>query len=167
MDPNHFGFTIILVCLLLGLAAFFGRQQLRTLRGLKSLELPADDRRYLRSQAYRRLVCSVLMLVIAGLLIGWVFLEADHRRLEKEQIAAEAADPAAAPTQEHKDFGRLFVVYVSMALMALLALLVLGTMDFWATARYGLSQHRKLIADRRAMLEEQMARRRQERNGQH
>jgi len=167
MDPNQLGFTLVLVAVLLGVAGYFGRQQLRTLRGLASPDvLGADDRRYLRSQAYRRLLCSVLMVAIAGLLIGWLFLEPDHRRLENDMRTARAIDPAALPTEEQKDFARLFLFYVSAGLLVLLVLLVLATMDFWATARYGLSQHRKLVADRRALLEEQVARRRQERNGQ-
>jgi hypothetical protein len=170
MNPDHLGFTLVLVAVLLGLAGYFGRQQLRTLRGLKSPDVPdvvgADDRGYLRSRAYRRLVCSVLMVAIAGLLIGWLFLESEHRELEKQFHAAQAVDPAARPSQEHEDFFRLFWVYLSAALMVLLLLLVLATMDFWATARYGLNQHRKLQADRRAMLQDQMTRRRQERNGQ-
>jgi hypothetical protein len=167
MNPDLLGFTLVLVAVLLGLAAYFGRQQLRTLRGLKSPDVAgADDRGYLRSRAYRRLVCSALMVAIAGLLIGWLFLESEHRELQKQMLAAQAADPAAPPSQEQKDFVRLFWVYLSSALLVLLLLLVLATMDFWATARYGLSQHRKLQADRRAMLQDQMARRRQERNGQ-
>jgi len=36
-----------------------------------------------------------------------------------------------------------------------------------AIARYGLSQHRRLQADHRALLAEQVDRRKQERNGQH
>jgi ABC-type uncharacterized transport system fused permease/ATPase subunit len=167
MNPDQLGFTLVLVAVLLGLAVYFGRQQLRTLRGLKSPDsLPAEDRRYLRSQAYRRLFCSALMVAIAGLLIGWLFLEAEHRELQKALRAAQEVDPGAVPTQEQRDFAHLFWLYLSAALLVLLILLVLATMDFWATARYGLSQRRKLQADHRAILEEQLARRRQERNGQ-
>ena len=59
------------------------------------------------------------------------------------------------------------MLYLSGGLFVLLMLLVLATMDFWATARYGLSQHRKLQADHRAMLKKEVDKHRQERNGQH
>jgi hypothetical protein len=168
MEPNQIGFTIVLVLVLIGIALYFGRQQLKTLRGLKSPTfMEPGDRRYLRSQAYRRIFSSFLMVVIAGLLIGWLFLEADYRQLEKEMHASGDGQPAAAPTEHQKEFARLFWFYLSAALMVLLVLLVLASMDFWATARYGLTERRKLLADRRALLEAQMARRRQERNGQH
>jgi hypothetical protein len=167
MNPDQLGFTLVLVAILVGLAVYFGRQQLRTLRNLRSPDAAgADERGYLRSRAYRRMVCSVLMVAIAGLLIGWLFLESEQRELQKQLAAAQTVDPSARPSQEHEDFIRLFWAYLCAALLVLLLLLVLATMDFWATARYGLSQHRKLQAARREMLETQMARRRQERNGQ-
>jgi hypothetical protein len=168
MNPNQLGFTLVLVAVLLGVAGYFGRQQVLTLRGLASPDvLDADERRYLRVQAYRRLICSVLMVLIAGLLVGWLFLEAEHRELPKEMRAAQAVDPAAVPTEEQKDFARLFWIYLVAALSVLTVLLALATMDFWATARYGLRQHRKLQADHKALLQEQAARWRQQRNGQH
>jgi hypothetical protein len=166
LNSDQLGFTLLLVAALLGLAGYFGRQQLKTLRGLAPPNvLGAEDRGYLRSQAYRRLFCSLLMVVIAGLLVGWLYLDAEQRQLEKEARVVNA-DPEAPPTPEQKEFFHVFRIYTVAALLVLLMLLVLATMDFWATARYGLSQHRKLQADRRTLLEEQAARRRQERNGQ-
>ena len=46
-----------------------------------------------------------------------------------------------------------------------MAVIFLAALDFWATRRYGLHQHRKIIADRRAMIEREVSRLRQERNG--
>jgi phosphatidylglycerophosphate synthase len=167
MEPNQLGFTLILSAVLVALAVYFGRQQVLTLRALGSLgAVNRDERHYLRSQAYRRLVCSVLMVAIAGLLIGWLFIQAQHEELQKELRIAQAENPEAMPTEEHRNFANWFRVYLSTALLVLLLLLVLATMDFWATARYGLTQHRKLLADRKAMFDEEMNRKRQERNGQ-
>jgi hypothetical protein len=161
VNPNELGVTLLLAAVLLGLAGYFGRQQLRMLRGLASPHvLGADDRRFLRAQAYRRLLCSALMVIFAGMLIGWVFLE-------KEMRGTPPVEPGAVPTEEQKEVLRVSLSYWIAAVLVLMVLLALAATDFWATARFGLSQHRKLQADHRAMLEEQANRRRQERNGQH
>jgi uncharacterized protein HemX len=167
MSSDLLGFTLVLVAVLLGLAGYFGWQQVRTLRGLKApAGVDADNRFYLRSQAYRRLFCSLLMVVLAAQLVGWLFLEATDQELQRELRAARAIDPAAPPSQEQKAFAQIFVLHMSAGLFVLLMLLVLATMDFWATARYGLSQHRKLQADHRALLKKEVDKHRQERNGQ-
>jgi hypothetical protein len=155
MNPDQTGFTLVLVAVLVGLAGYFGRQQLRTLRGLNPETQGPDERRYLRTQAYRRLCCSILMLVIAGFLIAWLFVEPHF------QPDIDAA------SEDRKELVQGLAMYWIAPLVVLMVLLVLATMDFWATARFGLNQHRKLLADRRTMLEEQIAKRRQERNGQH
>jgi hypothetical protein len=161
------GFALVLALVLLGLAVYVGRRQLRQLRGIAAPgTLGADDRRYTRTQAYRRLWCSVHMGVLAGFLIGGVVLELNLREVQEKLHMAQAADPNAPPPEEHKDFVRFFFMYWAVALLVLLVLLTLATLDFWATARFGLSQHRRLQDDQRALLQEQVARRRRERNGQ-
>ena len=171
MNPDELGLRLIFVAVLLGLAAYFGWRQVQTLRKLASQEVgDAEDRRYLRTQAYRRLFCSGLMVVFAGLLVGWIFLDERYREIHAQ---AQQAQPGAGDgsgttlTEEQKDFVRLFSVYWIVALLILLVLVALAAVDFWAIARYGWSQHRRLQADHRALLAEQVARRKQERNGQH
>jgi len=167
MSPNELGSILVLAVLLLGLAVYFGRQQLRVLRGLGSPDaLGADDRRYVLKQAYRRLFCTALLVVFAGLLIGWLFLEPGQRQVREEVRAAQAVDPNVRLTEEQKDSVRIVVAYWIGALLVLLVLLICAAMDFWSTARYGLSQHRKLLAAQREMLQQHTAQRRQERNGQ-
>ena len=69
-------FASVLVAVLLGLAGYFGRRQLQALRGLRSAEeMPPEDRRYVRNQAWRRLAGSALMVVIAGFFVGAFFVE--------------------------------------------------------------------------------------------
>ena len=148
MNPAELVFTLALAAVLLGLAGYFGWRQVQTLRGLAGMGV--EEQHYLRAQAYRRLFCSALMVVLAGMLVGWIFLGAD------------AADPAAPLTA---DLARLFSVYWIAALLVLLVLVALAAVDFWAIARFGMSQHRRLQADQRALLEEHAARRRRERNG--
>ncbi len=167
MGVNERGFVAVLSVTLLVLAGYFGWQQLRTIRGLVSPDvLGAGDRRYLRIQAYRRMCCSVLLAVFAGMLIGWMSLETTYRALQEEIRAARIADPASLPTEEQKDVLRFFVLYGVGALLVLMALLALAAADFWATARFGIRQHRQLLADQRKQLQAQVKQYRQERNGQ-
>jgi len=131
---------ILLALLLLGLAGLFAWRSLAALRPPGTLD--AEDRRFHRNQAWRRLACSVLMVVCAGLIVGWFFLE--------DQLS-QSAD--------------LSVLYWVAVLLLVLAIIFLATCDFWAIARFGLRHHRQIQADRRAMLESHAARLRSQRNG--
>ena len=52
-------FTSLLILVLVGLAAYYAWRQVQALRGLRHAEnLPPEDRRYVRNQAWRRLACS-------------------------------------------------------------------------------------------------------------
>jgi MFS family permease len=160
--------TILLSVVLLGVACYFGYRQVLALRGAASPEaLGADDRRFTRSQAYRRLFCSFLMVVFSGLLIGWLFLDPTYRTLHEDRLAQAAEDPAAPLTDQQREALGLFSLYWIAALFVLLVLVSMAALDFWATTRYGFDQHRRLKADHRAFIEEQVARRRRDRNGQH
>ena len=166
MSVNEQGLTVLFAAALLAVAGYFGWQQIRAIRGLTSPDvLGADDRRYILSQALRRLFCSVLIVVFAGMLIGWLILDANYRDAREEWRLAQLFEPPAPLTPEQKDYARLITVYWVAALFVLLVLFTLAAMDFWATARYGLSQHRKLQADQRAILEQQAAEKRPNRNG--
>ena len=67
MPTSQIVFGIVLVVVLLGMAGFFGWRQLLTLRIVRtSAALADEDRRYMRRQAWRRLTCSVVMVVLAG-----------------------------------------------------------------------------------------------------
>jgi hypothetical protein len=164
VNPAELIFMVILVAILLGVAGYFGWRQLLALRGMtRPDELGSGDRRYLRAQAYRRLLCSFLMVVLAGMLVCWLFfLDGRYRELfpPKESPEAAQVDPV-----EQEDFRRLFTVYWMVALLVILAMMALAIIDFVAIARYGLSQHRRLQADRRAVLEEHASHRRRDRNG--
>jgi hypothetical protein len=50
-------------------------------------------------------------------------------------------------------------------LLVLMIVVFMAALDYWATRRYGLRQHRKIIDDRRAMIEREISRLRQQRNG--
>jgi heme A synthase len=166
VSAAEFGLTLTLATILVALAVYFGRRQFQTLRALKSPAVgDADERRYLRKRAYRRLFCSALMLLFAGLLVGWIFLGIQAHEIDQQLEHAKANHPEAQLTQEQEQFMRLFSTYWIVALLVLLVLMALASMDFWATARYGLSEHRRLQAHQRAVIERDLAQHRRQRNG--
>jgi uncharacterized membrane protein YbhN (UPF0104 family) len=154
----------LLVAMLLFVALYYGWRQVRALRDLGGKpNLPAEEMRYERGTAYRRLFSSVLMLVLAGLLSALlVYLENPTQRV----IDRRDAEGAPAPlTPQEKDTTRVWGWTWIAFLLVLLAVVLLAAIDLLATRRYGLKQYRKLQADRRAMLERQVGRMRRERNG--
>ncbi len=115
---------------------------------------------YLTRQARRRLICSALLIVLAGFMIGWPFIGDERAR----GLAPVAGEPLS---QEAKDAVRFLVYYWSAALLVLMVVLFVASWDFLATVRYGFSRHKQLEKDRRAMLEMEatkLCRRRQELN---
>jgi hypothetical protein len=156
VDPAELAFMVVLIVVLLATAGYFGWHQVRTLRGANPAGV--DERRYAVRQAWRRLFCCGLMVLVAVLLIGWFFLDPGFRELH----ARAQSDPL---TEGDKDFTRFMAVYWGLVLVAVFALLALAAADSWAIARFGLRQRRRLQEDHRAQLEEQLARLRQQRNG--
>lgn len=162
-------FGAVLVLVLLFVAVLYGVRQVISLRRLRQAEeLPPDESTHLRSQARRRLITSLLMLLLGVMLAGdLIFLEVPAQQLADQRAAMEReADPTPfSPAQ--RTFARFYAGFFVLFLLVLMAVVFLAALDFWATRRYGLRQHRKLIADRRDMLEREVARLRQERNGYH
>jgi ABC-type Fe3+ transport system permease subunit len=155
----------LLALLLLGLALYFGARQLASLRRLRREDgLPEEERRYERRKAWRRLVSCGLMLVMAGLLIGLQFYAARAQELADKRVRLDQEEPPPWTAQE-KYFVRASVGSLIALLVVLLVLLALAGVDLWATRRYGQREYRKLSEDRRAMIQRQANRLRQERNG--
>ena len=162
-------FGAVLIAALLFLALYYGWRQVVVLRRLRyNPDVPCgDERRYERRQAVGRLVNSVLLLVLAALLAGVMsYLEAPTRQLADERgaVIANGQEPPEL-TPEQRRLVRVWGWWWVVFLLVLLAVLVLAALDLWAIRRYGLRQYRKLQADRRAMIERQAARLRQDRNG--
>ena len=163
---GQIAFGIVLIILLLGMAAFFGWRQVQTLRRLRQTpDLPPEDRLYTRNQAQRRLVSSVLMVVLAGLLavhfafedrINQLFDQAAHNRQLGEAV------PADPEQQRFIDFYGTFWV---VTLLVLLSMIGLAAVDYFAIRRYARRHYRQIQQDRRAMIENEIARLRSQRNG--
>jgi hypothetical protein len=163
VNPAELAFGAVVVPVLLGLAGYFAWRQRRTLQSLRTNpDLSPDERGYLRAQAWRRLACCALMVILAGLLAGSYFFEGP--RLEWEEVRKQAA-PGEEPQDEYRTFARYFVLYLIMILLVLLLLLVLMVVDVFAIARFAARQHRKLREDYRAALQSEITRLRGERNG--
>jgi hypothetical protein len=158
-------FAAVLIVVLLGLAGYYAWRQVQTLRGLRGQEnLPPEDQRYVRNQAWRRLACSGLMVVFAGLLAGWFFLGPIVQSMIDQ---AENTNGGPALGAEEKPLARFVTAYWISALLVLLGMVLLALWDMLAIRRFGARQFRKLQADRRAMIERQAARLRHEGNGHH
>ncbi|HEV3260844.1 MAG TPA: hypothetical protein VG013_28590 [Gemmataceae bacterium] len=162
MVVTEYMFAALIVLVLVGLAGYFGWREWQVLRGLRDEEnLPPDDRRYLRRQAWRRLVCCGLMAVLAGLFVGWYALGFHQQALDW----VEGRGPQGPPEREVRLLN-LSLAYVGAAGVVLIGMLLLAAFDLWAIRRFGIRHLRQIQADRRAMIERQAARLRSRRNGQ-
>jgi ABC-type Fe3+ transport system permease subunit len=151
----------LLVLLLVGLSLYFGRHQVVALRKLRETpDLPVEEMTYERRKAHRRLVSCALMMILAILLAVLLSFADPTQRLADAQEAfrREYSD-------EEKLLMRIWAGTLIAALLVLLIVLVLAGIDLLSTRRYGLTQYRKLQADRRAMIERQANRMRRDRNG--
>jgi hypothetical protein len=164
VNPSaELAFAAVIVVILLALAGYYGWRQWQTLRGLRHQEnLTAEDRRYFRNQAWLRLVSCGLMVVLACLMAG-SYLSG------REEHARELAQPGATAAQkadpEQKRFANQYITYWIFSLLVLMVIVFLTVFDLVAIRRYGLRHLRKIQADRRAMLERQVALLRSQRNG--
>jgi hypothetical protein len=150
----------LLVAVLLGMAVFFMWRQWRALRADSNENQPSEDRRYSRMQAWRRLTCSLLMLVLAGLLVIWL---SSYGGAVQDLVDQGKGENELEPGQRRL-LGESLTL-VNLMLMVLLAIIALAGWDLLAIRRYGRRHLRQIQADRRAMIEDQIARVRSQRNG--
>jgi hypothetical protein len=158
-------FGTVLVVVLFGLSFYFGQLQLMELRKLRRMVdvLPDEERRYERRKAYRRLISSALLLVLGILLIVLLTYEHPAQQIVDEREALP--DPAATPfTEAQREFLRTWGWTWLSFLVVLLVVIALAGIDLMSTRWYALRQFRKLQADRRAMIERETQRIRQQRN---
>lgn len=161
-------FALLIFVVLLALAVYFGRQQVQTLRWLRgATELPEEDRRYVRRQAWQRLIgCALLLALGSQVAAAYLFgLEERVRELgQKIQAQRERGEPLTF-TAEEQEFRRFYGFYWIAALALLAAIVFMAAYDIWAIRRYGRRHLQQIHDERRAMLEGQVARLRSERNG--
>ena len=158
----------LIVVVLVGMALYFGWQQRSALLWLGTqTELAPEDQRYYRRQAWLRLTNSALMLLLAALVAGYYLGGLEARVTALADRVQEQRDRAEAVTlnAEQSELAHQFAAFCIAILVLLMAIVFLVAIDLWAIRRYGRRHLRKIQADRRAMMETQMARFRSERNG--
>jgi hypothetical protein len=165
MDPVELVFSILLVVVLLVLAGYFGYRQVRALRRLREqTDLSPEDRRFYRKQARRRLVVSVLMVLLALMLAGNPVVDSLFRDFfPADKEAGQGA--AQERTPEKEAFEHFLFYYSAICLLLVLIILCLGVVDGMAIGRFGMRQYRQLQTESRSILQEQADRLRRERNG--
>jgi hypothetical protein len=161
-------FGYALVALLVILAVTYAWVQIRALRSPHA-ETPSAESRYERARAWRRLISTGLLLVLAGQLgIALLFLEGPAQQLADQRDARPRPvepKPDEPRSPEEINFLRIWGGNWVVFLLILLVVLALAGVDLMATRRYALNQRRQLRADQRAMIERQIDQMRAERNG--
>jgi len=144
---NVFELTVgVLGVVLVAVAGFFLWRQWETLQGLAvETTLSPDQRRFHLKQSQRRLFGSLLLFILAGMVFGCLFLE-----FEPVQKPLDEMDPAER--EAAKQAARLLAIYVMTMLLMVMVMLALAVIDFWATARYGMQQQKRLLQEHQEML---------------
>jgi uncharacterized small protein (DUF1192 family) len=155
---------VVLFCL----ALYFGRQQMQTLRWLRTQpNLPPEDERYARRQIKLRLIgCG--LLVVLGSQVGAAYLfglEARIHELAQDIQRQKAQGEQVNLTPDQRALRTVYGIYWIAALVVLLTIVFLAAYDIWAIRRYGRRHLRQIHDERRAMLQDEVARLRTDRNG--
>lgn len=158
----------VLAVVLLSVATYYLRQSIRTLqRTTPAFEMLPDERRFLRRQAWRRAVNSGLMILFLVLLVGSYAMGMQQRLIEigneRQRAAVDGEKPALTP--EQRQFTRIAGGFWIAMLLLLSLILAMAALDLFATRRYLLTQMLRIQTDRRAMMDRQIIRWREERNG--
>jgi hypothetical protein len=135
----------IIVLILWGVAGYYARRQLQVFKRLHQGDASADDRQYYRAQGVRRLVSSGLMAIMGVVL-------------------AVSYWTGAVGQHSAKNNAMTILIWIFFSIL-LFAVIVMAFLDVRATRRYGIRQYRQLQADRREMIEREVARMRSERDG--
>jgi len=142
VEPLGIVVGAVIAAVLVLVAAYFVWRQRAVLRTLHYEEdFAPEQRRYLIKQSHRRIFGSVLLLLLAAMMVGSLFLD---------------LTPVHANEQEAKQSLRFLSFYIMSMLLVLLVILVLAVVDFWATAKHGFQQQKKLLQDHREALEAEL-----------
>ena len=159
MEWKEIVYGAVLVAVLAVLAGFYAWRQVLMLRRLRGPHGLSDaEAQWRRGQAWRRLTGSALMLAMAALL-AWAALVMGGRASEL------ARQGPASDTPEAHQFLRAYILVWVAFLMLLLALLAVVAVDLWSTRRFSVREQRKILDDKRAMIQHEVTKMRQQRNG--
>lgn len=157
--------VVFMVGLLLVLGVFTIRRQIVTLKRLRAdADIPSDEREYLRSQARRRMLMSVLILGLAGMLSGAFVSQLEFRaeQLGQKKPAAELDANGPIIKEQDVEFLRFYIIYWSSTLLLIFVLVSMAIVDIVATRRYAWQQLRRIQSENRSILERDLAMYRQQ-----
>lgn len=151
MDHVETTVALAIAAVLFAVATFFLVRQKQTLAAIRyQTEMPAGQRAYLWRQFQRRLVGSMLLFLLGGLLVCSLFLDYEPLRQPLQELPPEQQDAA-------KQAFRVITIYWMTFLMLLMVALALAVFDFWDTARFGMQQQKLLFQQHQEMLEADLA----------
>ena len=160
MGWSQIVFGSVLVAVLLLLSGYYGRRQFVVLRRLRNETLPGEEARHDRAKAVRRLVSCGLLLVLGLLLAGaLLWPEPALQGILDQYKGVTNPEYTDAEKQTIRIWGGVWIA----VLVLLLIVVGLAAVDLWSTRGHALRQFRKLQADRRAMIQRQTGRLREER----
>ena len=141
---------ILIAIVMVAVSIYFAWLQQVTLQTLHfDPKIPRDQRRYLAKQCWRRLFGSLVLVLLASMLVGSVFLDYDPLKTAQEEVAP--VDREAAKQAVH-----FLSLYMMTMLLLLLVILTLAVFDFWSTARHGVQQQKQLLQEHQEMLEAEL-----------
>lgn len=142
-------FGAILVAVLFGAACVFAWAQRNTLR--RAVHLPDAERRFERRRAFRRLIGCGLMILMAVLIVFQYVLWETHLK---------GLDPRNA--EENRVYYKLWGYSWVVILVSLLTALFLAAYDALASRAHLLGEYGRIAEERRAMVQRQAERLREE-----
>jgi hypothetical protein len=157
MNPLETTVGMLFAAVLVGIALFFARRQQLAWKSLHSgTSIGTEQRRYLLKQIGRRLLGSVLLVLLAGMLVGSLYLDWDPNTYSTRDRPPEEQEAA-------KQALRFITIYVMTMMLLVMAILALAVFDLWAVARFGVQQQKQLAQEHQDALEAELAQLRQKR----
>ena len=165
MTATQIVFGVCLILVLLLFAAYSGWKQWQVLRTSNAdSTLSPEDHAFFRKQAGRRLILAVLMVALAGVLIGSFFLEDRAQALATKKQEERDRGEEGKLTPEERQFGEFYATVWIVVLLLVLVLITLAGVDYLAIRRYGRRHYQMIQTQRREMIRDELKRFRQERS---
>ena len=150
MDTLQSAVAIVIASIMLATATYFIWRQRVTLRTMESdSRIALDQRRYLLKQCQRRLFGSVVLVLLAFMMFGSLFLDYQPADRPLKEMPLEEQEAA-------KQSVRFLSVYWMTFLLALMAVMALAVFDLWATVRHGVRLRKQLLQEHQEMLEAEL-----------
>jgi H+/gluconate symporter-like permease len=149
MPTTEAVFGAILVAVLFGAAILFAWAQRATLR--RAVHLPEAERRFERRRAFRRLIGCALMMLMAVLIVFQYLLWETYLKGLEPPIA-----------EQDRIYFKLWGYSWVVILVSLLTALFLAAYDALANRAHLLGEYSRIAEERRAMVQRQAERLREE-----